>query len=198
MSSRVGTAMPASFSTARSSAAVGLTRSTQTALSGSLEGSSMIAFFKEASEGTNTENMGTPEGCGTGLLGLSSVRARVRRRCRLTVIHPLWRAEGGIVALIRRACELCPRNSRNREMLRQKGHRLSPAARDKSLSAGIAADFNDNGLNGIVAFGAQNQCCQRAFQLEDIMSSLKAKFAILAAGLMLTGCMQAATYEATN
>src|SRR6201991_67167 len=30
------------------------------------------------------------------------------------------------------------------------------------------------------------------------MSSLKAKFAILAAGLMLTGCMQAATYEATN
>ncbi len=28
--------------------------------------------------------------------------------------------------------------------------------------------------------------------------SLKAKFAILAAGLMLSGCMQAATYEATN
>jgi lipoprotein-anchoring transpeptidase ErfK/SrfK len=49
-----------------------------------------------------------------------------------------------------------------------------------------------------VAFGAQNQGCQRAFRLEDIMSSLKAKFAILAAGLMLTGCMQAATYEATN
>jgi lipoprotein-anchoring transpeptidase ErfK/SrfK len=83
-------------------------------------------------------------------------------------------------------------------MLRQKGHRLSPAARDKSLSAGITEDFGDNGLNGIVAFGAQNQRCQRAFQLEDIMSSLKAKFAILAAGLMLTGCMQAATYEATN
>jgi lipoprotein-anchoring transpeptidase ErfK/SrfK len=36
------------------------------------------------------------------------------------------------------------------------------------------------------------------FKLEDIMSSLKAKFAILAAGLMLTGCMQSATYEATN
>src|SRR6201997_5758478 len=30
------------------------------------------------------------------------------------------------------------------------------------------------------------------------MSSLKAKLAILAAGLMLTGCMQATTYEATN
>src|SRR6201985_195491 len=83
-------------------------------------------------------------------------------------------------------------------MLRQKGHRLSPASRDKSLSAGITADFDDNGRNGIVAFGAQGWRCQRAFQLEDIMSSLKAKFAILAAGLMLTGCMQAATYEATN
>jgi lipoprotein-anchoring transpeptidase ErfK/SrfK len=83
-------------------------------------------------------------------------------------------------------------------MLRQKGHRLSPVMRDNALSAGITADFDDNGLNGIVAFGAQNQCCWRGFQLEDIMSSLKAKFAILAAGLMLTGCMQAATYEATN
>ena len=30
------------------------------------------------------------------------------------------------------------------------------------------------------------------------MSSLKVKFGILAAGLMLSGCMQAATYEATN
>src|SRR4051794_16538562 len=30
------------------------------------------------------------------------------------------------------------------------------------------------------------------------MSSLKAKLGILAAGLMLTGCMQSATYEATN
>src|SRR3981189_1233092 len=30
------------------------------------------------------------------------------------------------------------------------------------------------------------------------MSSLKAKLGILAAGLMLSGCMQAATYEATN
>ena len=30
------------------------------------------------------------------------------------------------------------------------------------------------------------------------MSSLKMKFGILAAGLMLSGCMQATTYEATN
>ncbi|MES1147914.1 MAG: L,D-transpeptidase, partial [Bradyrhizobium guangdongense] len=30
------------------------------------------------------------------------------------------------------------------------------------------------------------------------MSSLKVTFGILAAGLMLSGCMQATTYEATN
>src|SRR5215218_5999353 len=31
-----------------------------------------------------------------------------------------------------------------------------------------------------------------------MMSSLSVKFALLAAGLMLSGCMQATTYEATN
>ena len=71
MSSRVGTAMPASFSTARSSAAVGLTRSTQTALSGSLEVSSIFAFLSEVSEGTNTENMGTPGGAGLAFWDLA-------------------------------------------------------------------------------------------------------------------------------
>ena len=30
------------------------------------------------------------------------------------------------------------------------------------------------------------------------MSSLKVKLSILAAGLLLSGCMQSATYEATN
>src|SRR5262249_27153109 len=64
MSSRVGTAIPASRSTALSSAAVGLNRSTQTALSGSLDKSSMVTFLREVSEGTNTENMGTPGGTG--------------------------------------------------------------------------------------------------------------------------------------
>src|SRR3954463_7945048 len=58
MSSRVGTAIPASRPTALSSAAVGLTRSIQTALSGSLERSGAATFFSEDSEGTKTANMG--------------------------------------------------------------------------------------------------------------------------------------------
>src|SRR5882724_4840421 len=57
MSSRVGTAIPASRSTALSSAAVGFTRSIQTAPSGKTSRSVTAAFFREVSEGTNTENM---------------------------------------------------------------------------------------------------------------------------------------------
>src|ERR1019366_1842069 len=57
MSSRVGTAMPASPSTAWSSSAVGLTMSIQTALCGSAARSGEAIFFREESEGTNTENM---------------------------------------------------------------------------------------------------------------------------------------------
>src|ERR1700761_4207648 len=57
MSSRVGTAIPASRSTALSSAAVGFTRSIQTALSGRCSSSVMVAFFSDDSVGTNTENM---------------------------------------------------------------------------------------------------------------------------------------------
>ena len=38
----------------------------------------------------------------------------------------------------------------------------------------------------------------RGFRLEVNMSSLKVILGILAAGLMLSGCMQATTYEATN
>src|ERR1700730_10254416 len=57
MSSRVGTAIPASRSTALSSAAVGFTRSIQTPPSGKTSRSVTAAFFREVSEGTNTENM---------------------------------------------------------------------------------------------------------------------------------------------
>src|SRR5579872_307029 len=57
MSSRVGTAIPASRSTALSSAMVGFTRSIQTAFSGSLSRSVTMAFLSEDSLGTNTENM---------------------------------------------------------------------------------------------------------------------------------------------
>ena len=57
MSSRVGTAMPASRSTALSSSGLGLTRSIQTAFSGNAARSAATAFFREKSEGTYTENM---------------------------------------------------------------------------------------------------------------------------------------------
>ena len=57
MSSRVGTAIPASCSTALSSSGVGLTRSIQTAFSGSAARSTATAFFSEKSEGTKTENI---------------------------------------------------------------------------------------------------------------------------------------------
>src|SRR5215475_607055 len=65
MSSRVGTAIPASRSTALSSSAVGLTRSIQTALSGSAARSTATAFLSEKSEGTKTENI---HNSGTGYL----------------------------------------------------------------------------------------------------------------------------------
>src|SRR5262245_48250401 len=57
MSSRVGTDMPASRSTALSSSGVGLNRSIQTAFSGSAPISTATAFLTEKSEGTKTENI---------------------------------------------------------------------------------------------------------------------------------------------
>src|SRR5712675_1307089 len=57
MSSRVGTAIPASRSTAWSSSGVGFTRSIQTAFSGNATRSAGATFFSEVSEGTNTDNM---------------------------------------------------------------------------------------------------------------------------------------------
>src|ERR1700741_5305699 len=50
-----------------------------------------------------------------------------------------------------------------------------------------------------MAFGAQDRALKReAFNRKYIMPSLKVKLAVLAAGLLLSGCMQSATYEATN
>src|SRR5689334_11352783 len=57
MSSRVGMATPASRSTARSSAWVGLTRSIQTAFSGSAAASAIATFLSAPSQGTKTENI---------------------------------------------------------------------------------------------------------------------------------------------
>src|ERR1017187_899089 len=57
MSSRVGTAIPASCSTALSSAVLGFTRSIHTPPSGTAPRSAAATFFSENSQGTNTENM---------------------------------------------------------------------------------------------------------------------------------------------
>jgi hypothetical protein len=39
------------------------------------------------------------------------------------------------------------------ENVRQKGHNRRAAARNEHLNAGITAGFDDNEINGIVAFG---------------------------------------------
>jgi lipoprotein-anchoring transpeptidase ErfK/SrfK len=111
----------------------------------------------------------------------------------------LRQADGGSMAVIRRRRPTCTKISRKPENLRQKGHRVHAAAQDEHLSTGIVANFDDNAINRIVAFGVQ--CWHRgreAFDRKYAMSSLKFKLGILAAGLMLSGCMQATTYEATN
>jgi hypothetical protein len=65
---------------------------------------------------------------------------------------------GGYVATIRRRYRDCLKISRKRQKLRQKGHSQRAATRDKHLSSGIIGDFNDNAINGIVAFWAQGWC----------------------------------------
>ena len=83
--------------------------------------------------------------------------------------------------------------------LRQKRHSPPPAARDGHLSTGIIANFGDNAVSGIVALETQYwRRVRMAFDWTHSMSSLKSRLAILAAGLLLTGCMETATYEATN
>src|SRR5471030_2575441 len=155
MSSQVGTAIPASRSTALSSSAVGLTRSIQTALSGSAARSFSAIFFSEDSARTYTDNMGAPE-LGRRLTQQDLARfwqalddAPVHRRSIFVAAEWLWRGADSAAA------PLCPKMSPKPESLRQKGHSQPPAARDKHLSSGIMTDFDDNGLNGIVAFGAQ-------------------------------------------
>jgi lipoprotein-anchoring transpeptidase ErfK/SrfK len=88
--------------------------------------------------------------------------------------------------------------NQNLKNLWQKRRSQPPAARDKHLKSGIAGNFGDNVINGIVAFEAQGGCAGARLRLEVQMSSLKVILGVLAAGLMLSGCMQATTYEATN
>jgi hypothetical protein len=73
----------------------------------------------------------------------------------LTSDPSLRRWGGGCVAAVRRRSCDCPKISQKRQRLRQKGHSRRVATRDKHLSSGITGDFNDNAINGIVAFWAQ-------------------------------------------
>jgi hypothetical protein len=71
--------------------------------------------------------------------------------------HPhLWRRGGGSVAVIRRQRHPCLEINRKLRNLRQKSHSLRPAVPNKRVSTGIMAGFSDNGVNGIVAFMAQD------------------------------------------
>jgi hypothetical protein len=74
----------------------------------------------------------------------------------LTAGPYLWRRGGGSVAAIRRPRQPCPKINRKPQNLRQKSHSWRLAARNGCLSTGIMASFNDNGINGIVAFEAQH------------------------------------------
>jgi hypothetical protein len=60
------------------------------------------------------------------------------------------------MAVIRHWRPTCSKISRKPDNLRQKGHSQHAAAQDEHLSTGIMADFGDNAINRIVAFGAQS------------------------------------------
>jgi hypothetical protein len=74
----------------------------------------------------------------------------------LTAGPYLWRLNGFGVALIRQPRLACPKISLGASNLRQKRHSRRAAAQDSHLRSGIMTDFDDNGLNGIVAFWAQS------------------------------------------
>jgi hypothetical protein len=79
----------------------------------------------------------------------------------LTFRPRLWRRGVGSVAVIRRRRHPCLEINRKAQNLRQKSHSQRPAAPNKRLSTGILARFDDNGVNEIVAFEAQDCCCER-------------------------------------
>src|SRR6185312_1231407 len=86
------------------------------------------------------------------------------------------------------------------ERLRQKSHNRRAAVRRPRGSAGIVASFHDNaGQRNRRAEAVLTRLLQHRLSTGiGAMSSLKLKLGLLAAGLMLSGCMQATTYEATN
>src|SRR5450631_2315017 len=101
MSSRVGTAIPARRSTALSSAAVGFSRSIQTALSGRAARSAAASFFSEVAEGMKTDSMEDLGDCGRqpGQWGFGPIPANARAD-GLIFRFRLWRLDGRRMAPI--------------------------------------------------------------------------------------------------
>src|ERR1700694_5323176 len=123
MSSRVGTAIPASRSTALSSAAVGFIRSIQTALSGGAASSASATFFSEDSDGTNTESMCNS---GTGTEPTQQDLARFWQALHDGAVPHLRQRGGGSVVLIRRPRRSCPKINRNRRICDKKDTASAP------------------------------------------------------------------------
>jgi lipoprotein-anchoring transpeptidase ErfK/SrfK len=98
---------------------------------------------------------------------------------------------------------LMPKNPLPLKYLRQKRHRAPAAVQDGHLSTGIIVKFGDNeeAVDGVVAdiISASNAWL---FDWKSKMSlkltSLKLAMVATAAGLLLSGCMETANYEATN
>src|SRR6202163_3090794 len=90
-----------------------------------------------------------------------------------------------------------PKNQPEPQSLRQKRHSWCAATGDMHLSSGITAISTIIPLTESWRFGRKVDARTRDFRLEVRMSSLKMKLGDLAAGLMLSGCMQASSYEAT-
>src|SRR6187431_3397516 len=161
MSSRFGTAIPASRSTARSSSVVGFNRSIQTVLSGNSAGSAAGSFFRAESEGTNTENMGNS---GTRQQSVVLPRSHDANRyhfARTSYQHPavlprFWQAlhdgalarrpnmwpRGGVgAAEVRPRRTRCLKINRKSQNLRHKSHSRASATRNKRANAGVGGGF---------------------------------------------------------
>jgi lipoprotein-anchoring transpeptidase ErfK/SrfK len=99
---------------------------------------------------------------------------------------------------------LLPENAQLLKRLRQKRHRQPAAVQDDDPSSGIIVNFGDNvGSEGGVVAGQKSPALRvNRFRLEPKMplklTSLKLAMAVTAAGLLLSGCMETANYEATN
>jgi len=141
------------------------------------------AFFREASEGTYTDNMGNSENRaeGTGRdFGKGSMTGRINRPS--TSIAMGWRHRDRDSA----AAPAPPKINRKPQKLAVKKPPASLPHAEQCVQHWNNDRFlPDNEMSGIVAFAAQGCAANADFSMEGTMSSLKVTLGILAAGLML-------------